>query len=773
MKRSVLVLGLVVLALLVVSAPALADVFGPIQLASSGSLVLEGSAGSPEQALYAHDPTVSGNGRYVAFDGYFGGLAGVWRRDLQTGEVRPVAVGAEIPGSEACVSSQAPCDAELPSISENGQYVSFTTTAPLAPGDDTNSAPDVYVRNMEISESQPCDEESLHPPSACAYTLVSALNGSAEGLAYEDEGSRQYGSVAAGHSAITANGQQVAFVTTAVSDLAGPGTPALQVALRNLQTGETELVSAEYDPSTGQDQPGKPVSVTEGSTTIGAVYSSLTTPPFFPFNNRAYGLAPAVGASISADGSTVAWMGRDINRQALMLPDENISPTYAEPLWRRVANGSSTPTRRVTGGSQPEAPGCAASGEKALSGGVAGQSLSDPCQGPFAVESKTGVWAASVGNAIPQLSGNGWKVAFLASAQLVSLGVDFGRSSEGEADDLYLANMQEGLSRNEALQPLTELASGHESEPGPDAPIVDVAVSPDGNQVAFSTERTEFPLGTPAYVSEPAAVAGMAELFDADLLDDTLTRVTGGYQGGPSERPHKTSVAGESDPYRLRTDGALSPSFSNDGNILAFSSTASNLVYGDGNTPSEEPRTGSADGSDVFDVERQLFPPTQTETYVAGSPAGPAVMPTWLLGVTALRLSNGSVRLYVEVPGSGTLSAAADSAVRLVSVSHSTKRGRSSSRRARVSTKVSVLKVASARKNVSAGGSGLVVLTLTLSSRYKALATSSTGLSSTVDVVFSAPGHPTLRQSLVVAFKQKTKKKAPAKKRKAKAGSKR
>ncbi len=131
------------------------------------------------------------------------------------------------------------------------------------------------------------------------------------------------------------------------------------------------------------------------------------------------------------------------------------------------------------------------------------------------------------------------------------------------------------------------------------------------------------------------------------------------------------------------------------------------------------------------------------------------------------------MRLYVEVPGGGTLSAAADSAVRSVSVSHSTKRGRSSSRRARVSTKVSVLRVASAHKSVSGGEGGLVVLTLTLSSRYKALATSSTGLSSTVNVAFSAPGHPTLRQSLVVAFRQKTKKKVPAKKRKAKPGSKR
>ena len=44
-------------------------------------------AHEPQQADYAHDPAISGNGRYVAFDGSFGGLTGVWRRDLQTGAV--------------------------------------------------------------------------------------------------------------------------------------------------------------------------------------------------------------------------------------------------------------------------------------------------------------------------------------------------------------------------------------------------------------------------------------------------------------------------------------------------------------------------------------------------------------------------------------------------------------------------------------------------------------------------------------------------------------
>jgi hypothetical protein len=283
------------------SVSARADVFGPIELASDGLLTGEGAQAGLQQALYAHDPAISGNGRYVAFDGYFDGQTGVWRRELQPPyTLLPVAVGAVLPGSQACVAESA-CDAELPSISANGQYVSFTSSARLDPRNDTGSGPNVYVRNMAVPESQPCEEEeALQPAHPCAFTLASAVNGATEGLAYADEGAGGYGAVAAGRSALSASGQEVAFVTTAESDLAGPNTPPLQVAVRNLASGETELVSAEYDRATGTAIPGQPVSASEDGTSFGAAYSPETKPPAFPFDNRAYSLPPAVGAAVAA-----------------------------------------------------------------------------------------------------------------------------------------------------------------------------------------------------------------------------------------------------------------------------------------------------------------------------------------------------------------------------------------------------------------------------------------------------------------------------------------
>ncbi len=417
--------------------PAGADVFGPISLVSAGDV---GAAGV-QQAEYAHDATISGDGRYVAFDGAVGGVTGVWRRDLASGAIERVAGG----------------DAELPSISEDGRYISFTTTADLVPEDGARG-PNVWVRDMEPGAGEP------------AYVLASAVDGSMQALSYEYANPEQeevkFGAVAAGRSAISADGREVAFVTTAVSNLAGPQTPAMEVAVRYLASEQTVLVSGEYDPSTGQTS-DTPVPAVEG---LGAVYAGTQTKVGFgaPPADGAWGSNPPPGASISADGSTVAWMGANIGQQAWMLPGESVPPLYTEPLWRRIAPGSQTSTERVTGGSDPSNPACVASGEPVLPPRLS-QSAADPCQGPFESETEgsggqsIGLWAeANAGDAdfVPRLSGNGEAVAFVASAQPVALGLGFG-GEFGEPADLYVASMRAGLTRDQALTPLTQVGGAN------------------------------------------------------------------------------------------------------------------------------------------------------------------------------------------------------------------------------------------------------------------------------------------------------------------------
>lgn len=383
---------------LVRSAGSEADVFAPIKLESSRFVPLQAGAGEAyEQAEGAEESVVSGNGQYIAFVGSFAGVQGIWRRDLQTQQVEQVAPG----------------NAKLPSMSANGRYVSFTTTGRLDPEDDHNDAPDVYVRDMDspcAGEGGRCVACGENEEEACPFILVSAVNGSREGptYTYTGEGSdeeREFGSLASGRSAIDAEGEYVVFETAAESNLLGFPTPAREILLRDLKTRQTTLVSSEYDPQTNEDT-GAPVPLSgiRGSE-YGAAYRLAT------FESARFG-----GASISADGSTVAWLGQDIGRQAKLLPGEQTAydAEINEPLWRRVQEGASAPTRRVTGFSEPESPACAASGQSKLEGTPA----TDPCQGPFAAvgEPLFQLLAASEGmNFVPQLSENGNRVAFLAS----------------------------------------------------------------------------------------------------------------------------------------------------------------------------------------------------------------------------------------------------------------------------------------------------------------------------------------------------------------------
>lgn len=733
-------------------APAGADVFGTTSLVSVTPL---------EQADYAHDAAISGNGRYVVFDGSIGGVTGVWRRELRPGEAAL--------SHEGNVEEVAGGDAELPSISENGQYVSFTTNEGKELPNITDGLPDpahrigegpaiespnVYVRNMALAPSEPG-----------AFQAVSAVNGSTEALTYEygaqgegateksqrDIETEDYGAEAAGRSAISADGRKVAFVTTAVSNLDGPGTPADEVAVRYLETKTTELVSVEYDPATGQAAidtetklPEPVPAETEAQLTYGAAYSEGSPPRFAPV--KPYGVMPAVGASISGDGTTVAWLGQDVGEQAATLTAETLSPKYGEPLWRRIADGPLTPTRRVTGGSDPTNPACLASGETAL---PRNDPLSDPCQGPFRTEFEFGVWSnllVAGADALPRLSGDGYKVAFIATAPLVSQGSDFGNGSPGEhrGDDLYVADMREGLARQQALRPLTELASGNENILAQTAPIAEFGISPDGNQVAFATKRIVFPLSSPAYVTAPLTVPGMLELYDIDLEDETLTRVTHSYEGGSSEHPHKSVTSVEEDPYSQPGDGAQSPSFSSTGNVLTFSSTASNLVFGDGNTPPLGDER--IDGSDAFVIPRIVFEPTATPQIISGAPPNPLPSGSWTLGVTASSLTNGDVRLYVEVPGVGSLRAGASAAMKVVAFS------RSRAKKARDHAKLVTRTVASTKKPIDLSTGRLTTLLLTPASSYTTLTKRPGGLSAMVEVSFSAPGHPTLHKRIEVRF---------------------
>ena len=185
------------------------DVFGTISLVSYGAV---GGGGFVQQAEYAHDSAISADGRYVAFDGSIGGVTGVWRRDLDTDAIEQVAGG----------------DAAMPSISENGHYVSFTTNEGASLPEITHTQPDlaprpeavnVYRRDMDAEPAASAAEEAARPAGERAFLAASVPSGSEEPLRYAGAQAKHEGSYAAGRSAMSANGNEVVFVTTSVSNL--------------------------------------------------------------------------------------------------------------------------------------------------------------------------------------------------------------------------------------------------------------------------------------------------------------------------------------------------------------------------------------------------------------------------------------------------------------------------------------------------------------------------------------------------------------------------
>lgn len=717
MRRACTIAAVALTLVLSLATGARADVYQSISLVS---------VNGAEQADRAEHPAISLDGHFVAFDGSFGGVSGVWRKELPNGPVEPVAVGAE---------STPLGESKLPSISQDGRYVSFTSTARLDEKNDTNSSPDVYVRDMDMPATGPCPPQRDEATEPCPFKLASAVDGSAQGISYQYGSpgeAPEFGALAAGRSGMSADGRYVAFVTTATSNLAGTETPPLQVAVREMVAPyHTYLISALYDPSTGQpaiDPETKrdiPVpTAQEGK--IGAVFDGGSIPRFqFP--------EPDVGASISADGSTVAWLGQQIAQQAPTLPegDTATEETHAEPLWRRWQAGPMAPTRRVTGGSDPLAPACQASEHKALE---SPPSLTNPCQGPFAPSGNgtTGIEPASGSDYLPRLSADGNAVAFLASAPLVGSG-EFG-STGNFSDDLYVVNMKDpALTRVAALRRLTAVAAGGGRDFGRVESIEDLGVSPDGTQIAFASKRTVFPLGTPAYVSTPLAApaeeSGPQQTYNVDLANDTLTRVTQGFSGGPTELVHvpERGFAG-------------SMSFSANGNELAFSSVAPNLVYGDGNQ-----------ASDVFVVDRKTFASNAVLQYISAAPPGPVTEPRWLVGVRAHSRRDGSVMLEVFVPGGGQLRSAAQSAVR-VSVTQSARGSRDRSRfvHSRSRSVVEMRTVATATR--ASAGEELLAVKLVLTPHYRALAQKHGGQSARVALQFSSPGHALVKGSISVTF---------------------
>jgi Tol biopolymer transport system component len=191
-----------------------------VSVASDGT---QGNSGSAWSAI-------SADGRYVAFDssasnlvpGDTNGVPDIFVHDQQTGQTSRVSVASD--------ETQGNSESSAPSISADGRYVAFYSSASnLVPGD-TNGAPDIFVHDRQTGQT----------------TVVSVASDGTQGNGVSYRPS------------ISGDGRYVAFHSVASNLVPSDTNYAQDVFVHDRQTGQTSRVSVASDGTQGNSHSSWP-----------------------------------------------------------------------------------------------------------------------------------------------------------------------------------------------------------------------------------------------------------------------------------------------------------------------------------------------------------------------------------------------------------------------------------------------------------------------------------------------------------------------------------
>jgi hypothetical protein len=338
---------------------------------------------------------------------------------------------------------------------------------------------------------------------------------------------------------------------------------------------------------------------------------------------------PAGGAGgpvvLSADGSTVAWLGANAPAQTQFLNGESLDAHQHYYLLRRWQDPAAT-TIRFTGLADPNDPACPSGGSVST-----GQAATAPCDGPL-----TGVEAGlnDFNLPAPALSADGTKVAYVATGELRPPQTSF----INPGFDLFYVDLGSAAYRAGGLKAstteLTRVGNTPDSRASP--PIDSVSLTRDGRYIGITTARVVF---ADPILSSLGTFRQNADVEEAYLVDTsvrTIERIVTGVGGVDADGS---------------VHGALS--LSSDASLVCFVSDADNLIVGDAN--------GVADAFVAHRTPVDAKPPPTTTPPTSpfnlgnsNGPNGPAP-----LHVRTRRRKDGSLLLIVDVPGPGRVTAIA------------------------------------------------------------------------------------------------------------------
>ncbi|MBW3542596.1 MAG: hypothetical protein KY476_20225, partial [Planctomycetes bacterium] len=191
-----------------------ADVFVHDRQTGQTSRVSQDSGGTQGNSGSV-TPSISADGRYVAFysfasdlvAGDINGTHDVFVHDRQTGQTSRVSVDSG--------GTQGNSQSVFPSISADGRYVAFTSSADNLVAGDTNGAADAFVHDRQTGQT----------------SRISVDSGGTQGNS------------SSGAQSISADGRYVAFISFANNLVAGDTNGTHDIFVHDRQTGQTSRVS--------------------------------------------------------------------------------------------------------------------------------------------------------------------------------------------------------------------------------------------------------------------------------------------------------------------------------------------------------------------------------------------------------------------------------------------------------------------------------------------------------------------------------------------------
>jgi Tol biopolymer transport system component len=414
----------------------------------------------------SHHPSVSGNGRYVSFVSSAGDLVAGDTNGRQDIFVRDRQTKQTERVSVASGGTQGNASSGSPTISADGRYVVFDSYASNLVVGDTNGVRDVFVRDRQTGKTE----------------RVSVASGGAQGNG------------ASHHPALSADGRYVAFASAATNLVPHDTNGREDIFVHDRQTGQTTRVSITSDG-------------------VQVEYGDSHSP------------------SLSADGRCIAF-GSDA-RGLVATYTVNWGNIYIHDQQTGRTELISMSSTRNIGGQGGDTPSLSADGQCVTFVSFARELVDDDTNGVLDIfvrdrqrrqtqrvsVASTGA-EANAGSYSPALSGDGRYVAFVSSASNLVVGSTGGRRG------VFVHDRQTGR---------TERVSVPDDSAKSDAESYHPSLSADGQYVAFAA-RSRGPGGD--------ATKAASDVFVRD-------RQTG--------RTERVSVASDGPALPIRAPAAVGP----------------------------------------------------------------------------------------------------------------------------------------------------------------------------------------------------------------------